>query len=279
MEKVNDNVYAELISPGCNVGIIATGKGALIVDTPLISRQAKAINGALSDAGYQPVRFIVITHPHGDHILGTDLFGKNVIIAGNRPTYEKMGKHDPVWVRDWANTWTWENPDDIQEMVAAHVSQPDVVFEEELTLHLDRIEIIIFALPGHLAESVGVFVPEAGVLITGDALFCDHHPYMGEGNFDVWLRSLDKMRNLKPERIIPGHGPVCGLEAIDKQQRYMQKMIAVRNKWNPAKGEKAAPPNAIDELLAFYPLYGRPEKIMRARIIESIRVAGDPQFE
>jgi len=40
MEHIGDKVYVELISPGCNMGIIDTGKGTLIVDTPLVSRQA-----------------------------------------------------------------------------------------------------------------------------------------------------------------------------------------------------------------------------------------------
>ncbi|UCF94353.1 MAG: MBL fold metallo-hydrolase [Desulfobacterales bacterium] len=278
MQLVKGNVYAELISPGCNVGIIATPKGSLIVDTPLVSRQAQSINEALRDSGHKPVRFIAITHPHGDHILGTGLFGEDALIIGNRPTYAKMGRHAPAWVRTWAQTWNWENPADIEEMVAAKVFQPQIVFEEELRLHLGGIEILILPLPGHMAESVGVFVPEAGVLITGDALFCGHHPYMGESDFSAWFKTFDKMRNLQPARIIPGHGPVCGNEAIDKQQHYMEKIVAIRNQWNPSAGEAALPCGALDELLAWYPLYGRPREMMRARLIDGIRVAGEPPF-
>lgn len=278
MEHVKDNVYAELISPGCNVSVSPTPKGTLIVDTPLVARQARAINEGLSAAGHQPVRFITISHPHGDHILGTYLFGKDVLIFGNRPAYEKMGRHESSWVEAWVKTWNWENQDDVQEMIAAKVSLPDVIFEDEITIHLGGVEIWIFPLPGHLAESVGVFLPRAGVLVTGDALFNEHHPYIGEGNFQFWLESFKKMRELKADRIIPGHGPVCGYEAVDKQQRYMERMVEVRAKWDPADGEEALPSGAVEELLAFYPLYGRPEAIMRERVMESIRIAGDPKF-
>jgi len=278
MEHIRGNVYAELISPGCNVSIVATEKGTLIVDTPLVSRQAAAINDALGTAGHKPVRFISITHRHHDHILGTNLFGKEALIIGNRVTYENMGKYDPAAVEAWINTWTWENPDDVREMLAAQVSPPEVVFDEELTIYLGGIEIWFFPLPGHVVEQTGAFVPQAGVLITGDALFNEHHPYMGQGNFQIWLGSFTKMKDLKAERIIPGHGPACGYEAIEKQQRYMEKMMEIRAKWNPSEGEPAIPTNAIDELLAFYPLHGRPEEMMRERIIESIHVAGDPQF-
>ena len=89
--------------------------------------------------------------------------------------------------------------------------------------------------------------------MTGDTLFNEHHPYMGQGNFQVWFESFAKMRDLKAERIIPGHGPICDNEATEKQQRYMERMTEIRAKWDPA----AIPPEAVDELLAFYPLHGR----------------------
>jgi len=278
MEHVKDNIYAELISPGCNIGIITTNRGTLIVDTPLLSQQAKAISDALSAQNHKPVRFIVISHPHGDHILGTDLFGEDVLVIGNRTTYEKMGQHSPTWVREWVKTWNWEDQNEVEEMASAHITPPEVIFQDELTLNIGGLEMWILPLPGHLAESVGVFVPEAGVLITGDALFCGHHPYMGEANFQMWFESFKKMKELKADLIVPGHGPVCGEEAIDKQQDYMEKMIEIRNQWNPEAGEAAIPDDRLKELIAFYPLYGRPENVMKARIIESIHVAGEPKF-
>ncbi|MBW1698820.1 MAG: MBL fold metallo-hydrolase [Deltaproteobacteria bacterium] len=278
MEHVKDNVYAELISPGCNVGIITTEKGTVIVDTPLLLSQAKAIRDELASQNQKPVRFIIISHPHGDHIIGTDLFEQDVLIIGNRKAYEKMGKHDPSWVREWVKSWNWENQDEIEEMAAAHISVPEIIFASELTMELAGVEIQILPLPGHMAEVVGVFVPKAGVLITGDALFNEHHPYMGEANVALWLESLEKMRALKPARIIPGHGPVCGLEAVDRQQRYMEKIIAIRESWNPEEGEKTINAHALSEIISYYPLHGRPEEMMRARIVESIRVAGQPRF-
>jgi hypothetical protein len=58
----------------------------------------------------------------------------------------------------------------------------------------------------------------------------------------------------------------------------MEKMMEIRANWNPAEGEATIPSGAIDELLDFYPLHGRPVKVMRARVMESIRISGDPQF-
>jgi len=278
MEQVKDNIFAELVSPGCNIGIIPTRKGSVIVDTPLLDWQAKAISSELSAGNQDPVRFIVISHPHGDHILGTDLFGEDVLVIGNRKAREKMIKHSSAWVLEWVETWNWEDQREVEEMATAHITLPQVIFKDELTLNLGGVEMWILPLPGHLAECVGVFVPEAGVLITGDALFCGHHPYMGEANFEVWFESFKKMRELKADLIVPGHGPVCGEEAIDKQQKYMEKMIEIRNKWNPEEGDEAIPDGPLNELIAFYPLYGRPESVMKARIVESIRVAGEPKF-
>jgi glyoxylase-like metal-dependent hydrolase (beta-lactamase superfamily II) len=189
-----------------------------------------------------------------------------------------MARHNPAVVEAWIGTWTWENQDDVKEILAARISLPDVVFDEGLTLYLGSTEICFIPLPGHVPGNMGVFVPSAGVLITGDALFNDHHPYTGQANFQVWFESLAKMRSLKAQHILTGHGPVCGDEAIDKQQRYMEKAMEIRAKWDPAEGQGAIPPGAVDELLAFYPLHGRPVAILRERVIEGIRIARDPQF-
>ena len=277
MEHITGNVYAELISPGCNVAVIATGKGALIADTPLVARQARAIDEALLENGHKPVRFIAITHPHHDHILGTELFGRDTLVIGSRGAREGMARHDPAEVKTWTDSWPWDNPDDPKEMIAAAVRLPEVVFDEEFSLYLGGTEMQFFGLPGHMAAVTGIFVPEEGVLITGDALFNEHHPYMGVANFEVWLKSLEKIRAIKAKRIIPGHGPVCGYEAVNKQQRYMESIMALRSRWDPDGGEPA-PAGALEELVAAYPLYGRPEAFMRERLLGSIRVAGAPRF-
>ena len=272
MEHVKDNVYVELISPGCNVGIIATPMGTLIVDTPLVSRQAKAISDELAAAGHEPVRFIVLTHHHGDHILGAGLFGEETLVIGDRLVYENMGGHSPSWVEQWTQSWKWENPGDVREMVAARIPRPHIVFEGELTLHLGDVDVRLLPLPGHVAGSTGVYLPDSRVLITGDALFCDHHPYMGEADLGLWLSTLQIMKGLGAERIIPGHGPVCGNEAIEELHRYMERMVEVARQWTGAD-EDAVPDDVIGELMAFYPFHGRPESVVRERILESIRVA------
>ena len=92
------------------------------------------------------------------------------------------------------------------------------------------------------------------------------------------VESFKKMKALRPDYIIPGHGPVCGIEAIDKQQRYMEKMMEIAKKWQHQDGEAAIPAGELDALVGFYPLYGRPESTMRARVVESIGVAGNPKF-
>jgi len=277
MKSVAENVYVELINPGCNVGIITTPKGAVIVDTPLLSRQAAVITGGLRTENREPVRFIVLTHPHGDHIHGTGLFDEDALVIGNRFACEYMKKYDPSEVRAWAKSWNWQNQDEVEEMASARIKLPDIVFENDLALDLGGVEIQVVPLPGHQPGVVGVFVPEVRVLITGDALFSEHHPYMGEGNLQVWLDSLEKMKALKPDFIIPGHGPVCGVEAITKQQSYMEKMIEIAKTWRPEDGEAAIPAADLDYLLAEYPLYG-PEAFMRGRVVESIGVAAKPKF-
>ena len=278
MKNVTENIYAELISPGCNVGIISTPKGDVIVDTPILSRHAATITEALGAENRGSARYLIVTHPHGDHILGTGLFGEDVIVIGSRFTYEQMKKYESAEARAWAESWNWQNQDEVEEMANARIKLPEIIFEDELNLELGGLEIQILPLSGHQRNVTGVFVPKYRALFTGDALFNENHPYMAEGNFQVWLDSLEKMKALKPDFIVPGHGPVCGIETVSKQQSYMERMMKIAETWNPEAGEEAIPSDALDALLAYYPLHGRPEAYIKARMIESIRTAGNPKF-
>ena len=58
----------------------------------------------------------------------------------------------------------------------------------------------------------------------------------------------------------------------------VEKMLEIREKYNLEERGDAIPDRAVEEILNFYPLYGRPENAMRDRIVESIEVAGNPRF-
>ena len=84
-----------------------------------------------------------------------------------------------------------------------------------------RIEAI-FVGPAHTTNDIVVWIPERGVLFSGDLVFHGGTPFVAMGSVAGSLRALEALRELGAETIVPGHGPVCGPEVIDGQVAYLR---------------------------------------------------------
>jgi cyclase len=81
---------------------------------------------------------------------------------------------------------------------------------------------LIYMGPAHTTNDIVVWVPERQVLYSGDLVFNGGTPFAMMGSVAGWLEALGRMRSLGAETIVPGHGPVCGPEAIDAQEDYLR---------------------------------------------------------
>jgi cyclase len=100
---------------------------------------------------------------------------------------------------------------------------PTTLFEDRLVLDLDGTEAhLIHVGPSHQAGATMVHVPGEGVLFAGDAIFRDCTPMGGPGAYAQWRQVLDHVIWLDPEVIVPGHGPVCGIEGAMEMQAYLE---------------------------------------------------------
>ncbi len=281
MEHIRGSIYVEHITPGCNVGIVATSRGTLISDTPLLRRRADRIRQDLAAQGEEPVRLIHYTDHHHDHILGGGLFGEDVIVLARKGARERQRDADPKIVADWVKTWPWDDSADPEEILSARPPLPDVCYEGEAELHLGGVYMVMIPLPGHVPETCGVLFPAERILFSGDAVFHENHPYMGDANLGVWAETLEKILALDVDTILPGHGPLCTKDAVGKLKRYMQRVRNVRAEWDPAHGWDSAPRGVRDEIESIieeYPLYSRSRDYMRERVIQSVAVSASPRF-
>jgi glyoxylase-like metal-dependent hydrolase (beta-lactamase superfamily II) len=97
------------------------------------------------------------------------------------------------------------------------------VFNERHVLDLDGTEVhIIYVGPFHQAGDTIIHVPKEGVVFAGDVLFRLCTPMGWTGTYAKWLKILDLIVSLKPKAIIPGHGPVCGIEGVLEMKAYLE---------------------------------------------------------
>jgi glyoxylase-like metal-dependent hydrolase (beta-lactamase superfamily II) len=111
-------------------------------------------------------------------------------------------------------------PFDFSDVV---LTPPTRVIDGDLTLDLDGVQVdILYVGPAHTEGDVIVHVPHEGVVLAGDVLFHRCAPIGWEGTTDHWIDALRRIEALEPEHVVPGHGPVCGVDGVAGMRRYLE---------------------------------------------------------
>ena len=224
VEEVTDGVFAYLQLHGqwglTNAAFITAGDSVTLVDTCFTERRSRALAEAVRvTAGDRPVRTLINTHHHGDHTHGNYVFGPGVTIVGHEKCREEVIATGLTTTAFWPDV-------DWGEIV---ITPPNVTFGERLTLYASDGSVggdlelqLIYVGPAHTTNDILVWLPERRALIAGDVVFNGGTPFCVFGSLAGSLRALDTIRALAPQRIVPGHGPVCGVEALDGIESYLR---------------------------------------------------------
>lgn len=248
LQELAEGVYAALsTSRGAvgNAAIIDLGGATLILDTFMTPIAADALRAAAERLTRSPVRYVVNSHWHADHVLGNSSFPAETVVIATRITRDLMAERIPGRIKVLRQDKT-----DLEEDLLALQSRfnatqdetqrqalsatirdrrvvlealpqlalrlPDWTFEQQLVLHGARrtAEIITFG-GGHTVSDAIVYLREENIAFVADLLFNSSHPWMGDGQPAAWRRSLDHIAALHPEVVVPGHGPVGTLADLD----------------------------------------------------------------
>jgi len=233
MEKISDDIYLARGFGTGSIMMVITDEGLVIIDTSEAQVVAKEVLAEFRKITDKPVKYIIYTHAHIDHIYGSPVFMENdtQVIATNKAL--EMMQQDLGWFSDYhdrsrdiqtgkgapdyAKKLPFKSPfkhDDKQQYV-----KPTISFDEEYAFELGgkRFELYhtIGETPGHLM----VWMPEEKALFSGD-LYYESFPNLSTPMFESrqvkgWYESLDRMLQLNAHYLIPSHTlPVVGEEKI-----------------------------------------------------------------
>ena len=228
--EVADGVFAYVQPDGSwwinNTGFIASADGVVAIDAASTERRTRSVLAAIADHSKAPVRTLVNTHHHGDHTNGNCLF-TDATVVGHRNCRtgvlaQVIGGLEPVF-----------GPVDWGELT---VRAPEVVFDEHIDVFAGdrRIELHYIGMPAHTTGDVVAWLPDDGVLFTGDLLFNGGTPFVLMGSVDGALEALDRVRDFGATTLVPGHGPVCGPEVADFVERYLRFLLDVAHRAHEA---------------------------------------------
>jgi cyclase len=226
MERVTENVFTTTKLRGCNPSFVTTSDGVVVIDTPQLPTRAVAMREEAESHGV--IRYLINTEHHVDHIFG------NYYFRGAGTVVEHRGLVDNFMVPtpdldpfDYAHeAIPTDDPDGEaifpdRDEYYRDPNKGTVVFTGDVTLKVGDHTFNLIWTPGHTPGQVAVHVPEESVVFTGDTIFCECQTWLMTSNVDQWLESLEKIRQLDVEHLVPGHGPVTTLKYVDTQRAML----------------------------------------------------------
>ena len=216
-----------------NSGLLNRG-GGLVVDTFWDLPHTRQMIDTYARVWKAPARRVVNTHRNGDHCWGNQLFPDAEII-GHRLCAAEFGKERPEFMQTLRSSGSSSDPAVAAfarrladwDFAGIELRPPKTLVDERLTLDLDGIHAdLIYVGPAHTAGDLIVHLPAERIVFTGDILFRLCTPIGWEGTYDRWIAALDRIVALAPDVVVPGHGPVCGLEGPREMKAYLQYVRA-----------------------------------------------------
>ena len=204
--------------------------GGLVVDTFWDLPHTRDLIASYARVWSGPARRVVNTHNNGDHCWGNQLFPGAEII-GHRMCAENFAKENPRMLQALRDAKGSSEPAiaDIAAQLAdwdfsgIELTPPTTLVDERMELDLDGIAVhLIWVGPAHTAGDLIVHLPRERIVFTGDILFRLCTPIGWEGTSAQWVRALDTIVALEPAVIVPGHGPLCGVQGPIEMRDYLQ---------------------------------------------------------
>src|SRR5438270_2547565 len=257
-EKIAEGVYyATAAGPmitGSNDVVIVNDSDALLVDAGITPAVARALVQDVKLLTDKPVRWVVNTHFHYDHTDGNSIFGPEVQIIAHeyvrqailmldvlhREPFKTAQANLPDQIESLNNQITAEKDAQqramLQQLLAATEAEqrqfadikptpPTMTYSSNLTLFRGQREIrLLFLGRGHTPGDTVVLLPKERIVCTGD-LMESRLAYMGDGIFDEWITTLDALKKLDFDIVLPGHGvPFHEKSLITAYQSYLKDL-------------------------------------------------------
>jgi glyoxylase-like metal-dependent hydrolase (beta-lactamase superfamily II) len=224
--KLSDNAYAYTAEGDPNSGVIIGDTCCMVIDTTATPVMAQDLIQRIRQVTDKPIKYIVLSHYHAVRVLGASAYfaeGATDIIA-SRGTYELIQERGAADMQSEIERFPrlFQNVDSIPGL-----TWPTLVFERELTLHLGSLEVKLMHIgPGHTRGDTIAWIPSQKICFSGDLVEYNAGVYTGDAQLEEWPATLEVLRSMQPEKLVPGRGPAmtnsedCH-KAIDYTQRWV----------------------------------------------------------
>lgn len=256
--ELGDGIYGCIHKFGgkaiCNVGVVDNGKETLIFDSFLSPDVAEELLNVVKELGLSPVKYVVNSHFHNDHVRGNQAFSQDVKIISTTRTKELIEEEEPLQIayekenaparlfyydslynsfvgdkqsREYKQILMWRPY--YETLSNSHIEVktqlPNLFVDSILNLNGPNRKIqLISKGEGHTPSDLVMYLPDDRILFSGDLIFNKCHPYVAHGNISKWKAWLYFMNSLEVSTIMPGHGQIGPKLLIDQMKHYLSDL-------------------------------------------------------
>ena len=264
LKEVGPGVYAAL--SGSNAGFVVGDDGVLVVDSFFELDTAKAMLAEIRKITPKPIRYVVNTHYHADHVGGDQVFkDAGAIIITHRNVRG--------WIRPENQRMFGNVPDPaLKAQIAQQMAQlplPDLTTESPITVWLGARRVDIRPVEGHTGGDLVVGVPDAKVLFCGDLLW-HMPPNTVDGNTPKWIatvRGFEQLPDAASMTYVPGHGDLETVKDVANFRGYVADLASLTEagRKRGLKGE-ALVADVAPKLQAAHPDYPHPPRVVASEV-------------
>ena len=229
VQELAPGVYGYISEFDPNAGFIVGDDHVIAIDTRPTPRMARQFLADIATVTDKPVKFIVLTHYHPVRVLGASAFKDVQAIFASRGTYEWIAERGQADFDSEVGRFPrlFQGVEEVPGLTVPHIT-----FQSEISLWLGRREVKLLSLGrGHSGGDAVAWLPDCGVLFSGDLVENRCGVYAGDAYIGDWARTLDAVRALQPGVLVPGRGAVlrdaaAAAAAIDLTQSFLTTLTS-----------------------------------------------------
>lgn len=205
--KLSDNAYAYTAEGDPNSGVIIGDDSVMVIDTTATPLMAKDLIRNIRSVTDKPIKYVVLSHYHAVRVLGASAYfdeGAQQVIA-SRGTYEMIVERGAQDMQSEIERFPrlFSGVESVPGL-----TWPTMVFEKEMTIFMGKLEVRLMHIGmGHTKGDTIAWIPSQKICFSGDLVEYEAAAYTGDAQLEEWPATLEALRAMQAEKLVPGRGP------------------------------------------------------------------------